>query len=181
MFFVDNDEAESLERQEYSTPGPKDYIVGILGELLLPNLDTFRICIFRVIDAQTVTKDTMESIHHLNGKRNLWQEVEHLLLLVKGLLNKMDVNLGLSAGCDSVKQCDRLLKEGKLYLIEGILLRQTEGLDLFRMRFPAKVQAAHFLFVGFDNTTLDKGRDRGEGVTLIEQFIAGNTCEIVYS
>ena len=93
----------------------------------------------------------------------------------------MDVYLGLAAGSDAVEQGDALLQERELYLVVGILLRCAEGLDTVEMWLAAIVEASYFLFVGLDETAFNKGGDRGEGVTLIEQFIAGNTHEIVYS
>ena len=168
MFFVNNDESEALERQEDRTTGAKDHIVGILGKLLLPNLDTFGISIFRMVDAQTVTKDTLETIHHLNSKRNLGQKIEHLLFLVEGLLDEVDIDFRLTAGRDTVKQRNRFLEEGKLYLVESLLLGKTKRLDLFGMGFPTMIQTPHFLFVCFDKTAFNKGRNCGEGVTFIQ-------------
>ena len=152
MFFVNNDKPKTLEGQEDSTAGTKNHIVGILGELLLPDFNTFGISIFRMVDAQTVTKDTLETIHHLNSKRNLGQKIEHLLFLFEDLLDEVDIDLRLTARRDAVKQCNRFLEERKLYLVECLLLGQTKRLDLFGMGFPTMVQAPHFLFVGLDET-----------------------------
>ncbi len=168
MFFVNNDEPKTLEGQEDSTAGTKNHIVGILGELLLPDFNTFGISIFRVVNAQTVTKDTLETIHHLNCKRNFGQEVEYLLFLVEGLLDEMDIDFRLTAGRDTMKQRNRFLEEGKLYLVECLLLGQTKRLDLFGMGFPTMIQTPHFLFVGFDKTAFNKSGDGGEGVTFVQ-------------
>ena len=121
-----------------------------------------------MVDAQTVTKDTLETIHHLNSKRNLGQKIEHLLFLVEGLLDEVDIDFRLTAGRDAMKQRDRFLEEGKLCLIEGFLLGQTERLDLFGMGFPTMIQTPHFLFVGFDKTAFNKSGDGGEGVTFVQ-------------
>jgi hypothetical protein len=84
----------------------------------------------------------------------------------------VDIDLGLAAGGDAMKQSDRLLEEGELYLVEGLLLRQAEGFDVLGMRFPAVVQASHFLFVGLEDASLAKGRYRGEGMALVQEFVS---------
>ena len=181
VFLIDDDEAEALEGQEDGTAGTEDDIVGILGELFLPYLNTLGIGIFRMVDAQAMAKDTLEPFHHLDSQGNLRQEVEHLLMLVECLLDKMDVDFRLAAGSNAMKQGDRLLEEGKLYLVEGFLLGQAQRFDMFGMGLTAMIQASHFLFVGLKDASLDKGRDGGEGVALVQEFIAGNAQEVVYS
>ena len=98
-----------------------------------------------------------------------------MLFLVEGLLDEMDIDFRLTAGRDTMKQRNRFLEEGKLCLIEGFLLGQTERLDLFGMGFPTMIQTPHFLFVGLDDTALDEGRDGGEGVALVQQLVTGDT------
>ena len=111
VLLVDDDEAEALERQEDGTAGSEDNVVGIGRELFLPYFYTLCIAIFGVVDAQTTAKDTLQAFHHLYGKGNLRQEVEHLLMTVEGLLYKMDVYLRLTTGGNTVKQGDILFEE----------------------------------------------------------------------
>ena len=74
VLLVDDDQSETLERQKYGTAGTEDDIVGILRELFLPNLHAFCIGVFRVVDAEAVAEDVLQTFHDLNGKGNLRQE-----------------------------------------------------------------------------------------------------------
>lgn len=98
-----------------------------------------------MIDSQTVAKHTTQTVHHLYGKRYLGKQIEHLLMSVKRLLNKVDVYFGLTTTGHTVKQYHLLLQELKLYLVEGFLLYGIQLFDALRMRFTTKWQT-RFLF-----------------------------------
>ena len=134
VFLVDDDQSETLERQENSTAGTEDDIVGILGELFLPDLHAFGIGILGVVDAETIAEDMLQTLHDLNSQGYLWQEVEHLLLLFKRLTNQMDINLRLAAGGDTMKKGHVLFEKRELYLVIGILLVRTQRFDIVKMR-----------------------------------------------
>ena len=180
VLLVDNHQAETLEGQEHCTARTKDDIIGMRRELLLPDLHALGIAVFGVVDAQTVAEDTLQAIHHLYGEGYLRQEVEHLLLLLQRLLDKVDIYFGLTAGGDAVEQGDVLLEEGELYLVVSILLGKAEGFDTFGMGLAAVVQASHLLLKGLEESTFDEGGDGGEGVALVQQFVTGNTREIIF-
>ena len=95
------------------------------AKLFLPDLHAFCIRIFGVIDAQAVAKDTLQTTHDLYGQGDLGQEIKHLLFLFQCLTNQVDIDFGLSAGGNAVKERDVLLKERELNLVVGILLNRT--------------------------------------------------------
>ena len=128
-----------------------------------------------MVDAQPTAEDPLQTFHHLNGEGYLGQEVEHLLLTVEGLLDEVDVYLRLSTGGDAVKQGDVLLEEGKLYLVESVLLWSAERFDVFGMRVATVIQSSHLLLVGLKEATLDKCSDRGESMALVKEFVTSNT------
>ena len=96
MFLVDDDETETLKGQEHGTTGPEDDIVRITGELLLPNLHPFGIRVLGVVDTETVAKDMLQALHNLYSQGDLWQEIEHLLLLLEGLTYQVDIDFCLA-------------------------------------------------------------------------------------
>jgi hypothetical protein len=95
-------------------------------------------------------------------------------MTVEGLLDEMDVYLRLATGGDTMKQGDVLFKKRELYLVVGLLLGRTEGFDILRMGLTAMVQASHFLLVSFQESTLAEGRDRGEGMALVQEFVTSD-------
>ena len=149
VFLVDDDQSEVLEREEYGTAGTEDHVVGILGELFLPDLHTLGIGILGVVDAQTVAKDVLEALHDPYRQCDLGQEVEHLFLLFQRLTDQVDIDLGLTAGGNTVEKGDVLFQERELDLVIGVLLDSAQGLDILQMGLAAVVQTAYFLFVGF--------------------------------
>ena len=181
MLLVDDDETETLEWQEYGAASTENDVIGIGGELFLPNFHTLSIRILTMVDTQTTTEDALQAFHHLDGKGNLGQEIKHLLLFVECLLYEVNVDFRLAAGGNTVKQRDILLEERKLYLVEGVLLDGTEGFDVLGMRLATMVQASHFLLIGFKQSTFNKGRDGSKRMALVQEFVAGNTQLIVYS
>ena len=126
------------------------------GELFLPDFDTLGIRILTVIDAKTIAKDMLKTLHNLDSKGNLRQKVEHLFLLFQCLTDEMDIDLCLSAGGNSMKQGHILFQERELYLVIGILLDRTQGLDVLQMRIAAVIQPTHLKFIGLQQTAFNQ-------------------------
>ena len=137
VLLINDDKAEVPEGQEDRGAHAQDDVVGVGGELLLPELLTLGIAVLRVVDAQTVAEDTAQAVHHLHRQRYLGQQVKHLLVAVNGLLNKVDVDLRLSAASHAVQQHHAVLQPLHLQLVQRIGLWLGELLDELRMRLAA--------------------------------------------
>ena len=179
VLLVDNHQTQLLERQEDSTTGPEDNIIGMARKLFLPDLDAFGIGILGMIDAQAVAKHALQPFHHLDGEGNLRQEIEHLLFLFERLTDEMDIDLGLATGGHAMQQGNILFQKRELYLVIGILLNLAKRLDPVQIRFAPMIQTTHLLFVGLQKPSFDKGCERCETMPLIEQFVTGNLNDIL--
>ena len=85
----------------------------------------------------------------------------------------MDIDFGLTARGDAMQQGHILLQERELYLVECLLLHLAQGFDEFRVRVATKVQSAHLFIIGFQHTSLHQGVYRLQGVSLVNQLVAG--------
>ena len=141
MLLVDDNESQVLEWQEDGTSCTKNDIVGMPRHLLLPYLDSLRITILRVVDAQSVAKDTVQSLHDLDGEGNFRQEIEHLLVLIECLFDEMDIHLGLATGGNAVQEHHILLHHLHENLVVSILLGHGERLDLVEMRLSGCIES----------------------------------------
>ena len=148
VFLVDDDKTETLERQEHCRTGTENDVVGTGRKLLLPYLHALGIAVLRMIDAKAVAKHAAQPLHHLNGKCNLGQEVEHLTVLIYFPLYEVDVYLGLAARSDAMKQGDGMLQERKENLVVGLLLRLAKLFDKLGMGLSDMVQTTHLDLVG---------------------------------
>ena len=175
VLLIDDDEAQSLEGQEEGASGAKDDVVGMVGELALPDLHALRVAIAGMIDAEAVAKDSTKALHHLHRKGNLGQEVEHLAALVEGALNEVDIDFGLAARCDAVKKRDILRHLLNEDLVVGVGLGLAEGFDVLGMGHSAEGDTSYFLFVLPQDPTVQKlAEDGGGAVGLVHQFLAGD-------
>ena len=175
MLLIDNHQPQVLERQQYGTACPKDDIIGMSGELFLPNLHPLGIGVLAVIDTQTIAKHMLQALHNLHRQRNFWQEIEHLLFLLQSLFDEVDIDLRLSAGSDTMQQRDILLHEGEKNLIIGILLDLVEGLDLLKVRFSPMIQTPHLQLVGLQQTPFHQSVNcLQRGMACVHQFITGD-------
>ena len=171
VLLVDDDEAEVLEGQEDGGTGAKDDVVGMGGELLLPDLHTLGIAVLGVVDAQAVAEDAAQAVHHLNGQGDLGQQVEHLTVLLQFALYEVDVDFRLAAGGHAVKQRHLVLHHGEQNLVVGFLLWCGEPLDVLGTGLAAVVQASHLHLVGLQQAALDELVEDGQGVALVEEEI----------
>ena len=150
MLLVDDDQSEMLEGKEDGTTGTEDDVVGIGGELFLPDFHTLGIGIFGVIYAYTTAKDSLQTLGHLYRKGYLRQKEQHLPTLVYCLLDKMDIHLGLPARRDAMQKDDILGHELHQDLIVCILLDDTQGINPLGMWLSAVVQSSYFLLVSLE-------------------------------
>ena len=133
VLLVDDNESQVLEWQEDGTSCTKNDIVGMPRHLLLPYLDSLRITILRVVDAQSVAKDTVQSLHDLDREGDFWQEIEHLLMLIESLFDEMDIHLGLATGGNAMQEYHILLHHLKENLVVSFLLGYGKWFDLFEV------------------------------------------------
>ena len=126
VLFVYDDESQILKRQEDGTSCTQNYIIGMIRELFLPDFYTLSITIFRMVDAQPVAENSMKALHDLYGQSDFRQKIEHLLMLLYGFSDKMNVDFRLSAGCHTMKQYNILFHHLHQDTIIGILLSQGE-------------------------------------------------------
>ena len=97
VFLVHYHHAEARKRQEDGAACAQNYVVRIVRQLLLPYFHTFSVAVTRVIDAQSRSEHTLQSLRHLHRQGNFGQQIEHLLAFVQHSLDEMDVYLRLSA------------------------------------------------------------------------------------
>ena len=96
VFFVDDDEAQAAEGEKDGRADAEDDVVGLVGELLLPNLDALGIGETGVINPQPAAEHTAQTVLHVRGEGYLRHQVEHLTPLLDGLFDKMDVDFRLA-------------------------------------------------------------------------------------
>ena len=175
VLFVYDDESQSLKRQEDGTSCTQDYIIGMIRELFLPDFYTLSITIFRMVDAQPVAENSMKALHDLYGQSDFRQKIEHLLMLLYGFSDKMNVDFCLSAGCHTMKQYDILFHHLHQDSIISILLCQGKLFDKFKMRFSIRIQSSNFQFISKENSSINKRLDNSSRtMALVHQFFLGH-------
>ncbi len=147
----------------------------MIRELFLPDFYTLSITIFRMIDAQPVTKNPMKALHDLYGQSDFRQKIEHLLMPLYGFSDKMNVDFSLSAGCHTMKQYNILFHHLHQDTIIGILLSQGERFNQVKMRFSIRIQSSYFQFISKENSPVDKRLDNSSRtMALVHQFFLGH-------
>ena len=68
VFFINDDQPQSLEGEEDAAPHPDKDIVRLIGKHLLIDLHAFGIGISRVVHAQPVAKDALQPLGKLGRK-----------------------------------------------------------------------------------------------------------------
>ena len=175
MFLIDDNQAQPLEGQEYCRAGSQYHIVGIIRQLFLPYLYTFSIRIARMIDAEAVAEDSLQSLHHLYRQCYLGQQIEHLFLALKGPLYEVDVYLGLAAAGHTVQQRNLLLHHRHQNGIVRILLSSTQRLHQVGTIGATVVKASYFELVGLKHLALLQLLQRfGRGTAGIHQFLTSH-------
>ena len=104
-----------------------------------------------MINAQFIAENTLQPLHNLYSQGYFWQEVEHLLLTVEGLLYQMYINLGLARARHPMQQGDILLHHLHQDTVIGILLRRAQRTYEFGMIVATMIQAADFHLVGLQH------------------------------
>ena len=128
-----------------------------------------------MVDAQPVTENSMKALHDLYGQSDFRQKIEHLLMLLYGFSDKMNVDFRLSAGCHTMEQYDILFHHLQQDSIIGILLCQGELFDKFKMRFSIRIQSSYFQLISKENSPIDKRLDNScRTMALIHQFFLGH-------
>ena len=157
VFLIDDDEAKMLEGQEDRRTHAENNLVGVGRQLLLPYFHSLRITVLGVVDAQTVAEDTAQAVHHLHRQRYLGQQVEHLLMAVDGLLNKMNVNFGLAAARHTVEQHHPVLKPLHPDAVQSVRLRFAEWLNGLGVRLASVVEPPHLTLCRSEQATFQQG------------------------
>ena len=128
-----------------------------------------------MIDAQPVAEDPMQAFHDLYGQSDFRQKIEHLLMLLYGFSDKMNVDFRLSAGCHTMKQYNILFHHLHQDSIIGILLSQGERFNQVKMRFSIRIQSSYFQFIRNKDSSIDKCLDNSiRTMALIHQFFLGH-------
>ena len=78
VLFIDDDQSQTLKRQEHGTSCAQYYLVRRGGKLLFPYLHTFGIAVSRMVNAQTLTEHPLQASGHLHGQCDFGQQVKHL-------------------------------------------------------------------------------------------------------
>ena len=164
VLLIDDDQPQPAEGEEDGGAHAEYQVVGVVGELLLPDFDPLGVGEFAVIDAELGAEDALQALRDLRGEGYLGQEVEHLSALAELLGDEVHVDLRLAGGGDAVQQTDVAgggvaagdAAEGGAYLVEGALLRlaeRTERHDGLRGGYP---EPPHLLEVLLQHPALDE-------------------------
>ena len=176
MLFVHNNQLQPLEGQEYGGTYPQDDIVGMVGQLALPDFHPFGIREFGVVDAQAGAEYASQASGDLGSERYLGKQIQYLSAALQHFLNQMDINLCLSAGRDSVEQAYILFTQGGDDFIVGTLLGR--GQLAGRLHLGGEqvgVQTADFCLVGFKDTTSHQAIEYGRsGTSPLQQIAFGH-------
>ena len=128
-----------------------------------------------MVDAQPVAENSMKALHDLYGQSDFRQKIEHLLMLLYGFSDKMNIDFRLSAGCHTMEQYNILFHHLHQDSIIGILLCQGELFDKFKMRFSIRIQSSNFQFIRNKDSSIDKCLDNSiRTMALIHQFFLGH-------
>ena len=137
-----------------------------------------------MVDAQSLTEDALQALHHLYRQCYLGQQVEHLLVLLECMLDEVDVEFGLSGAGDAVQQGDGLAHHGHQEGVVGVLLGGGEGVYEVGTVVAAVVQAAHLFLVRLEQlSALQLAQGVGGGLAGIHQLLAGDLhglCAVLY-
>ena len=129
-----------------------------------------------------IAEHALQTLHDLHSQCYLGQQIENLLVLLKGLADEMDINLRLAAGGNPVEQGDRFAQEAHQDFVVCILLDLAQGLDTVKMWFATVVETSDLHLISLKDTALDKGCDSRERVAFVKQFITSDTssalCQI---
>ena len=116
-----------------------------------------------MVYAQFPAEHAAQPLGYLHRQCNLGQQVEHLLVALDGLLDEVNVYLGLSARRHPVEQHHVFLEERKHYLVVSPLLRLAQLLHAGEVGLAPGVQPAHLACVGIEQPSLHQGVDDGRG------------------
>ena len=144
----------------------------MIRHLFLPDFHTLCIAIFRVIDTKSVSKNPVKTFHNLHRKRNFWQEIKYLFMLIERLFDEVDIDLRLTAGSHSMQEHHILLHHLHQNLVVSILLGHRERFDQLKMRFARCIQTPYFYLVCKKKSLIYQTFDNGRGgMTLVHQFL----------
>jgi len=127
MLFIDDDKAETLERQEDGGAHADNDVIGVVGQLTQPYFGALAVAELAVIDAKAIAEDSTQAVGELAGEHDFGQEVKHLLALCYGLGDEMNVHLGLARRSYAVEKADGMTLPFLIYLRKGGGLCRGEG------------------------------------------------------
>ena len=106
MLLIHNDQPQILHGQHNGRSGSQNKFVWIWSRKPVPYLNTYAVRATGVIYAHVITEHLLQTVHYLCGEGYLRQQVENLPALADTLLYKVNVNLGLSARCNTMQQAN---------------------------------------------------------------------------
>ena len=125
-----------------------------------------------MVDAQTITKHALQTLHHLYGKGYFGQQVQHLFLTLQSATDEVDIYFRLSRTRHAVQQRHLLLHHRHQDAVVRFLLGSTQRFDEFRAVPPATIQSANLHLVGFQHLPLHQFVDgHRRHPTGIHQFL----------
>ena len=110
MLLIHNDQPQVGKRQEDGRPRPQNDAVlsGIfripLPCNIFPHLRPFIAAVTGVVNTHFIAEIPAQPCNDLGGERNLRKKIEHLFATIECFPDQLDVQLGLSSGCNSMKQ-----------------------------------------------------------------------------
>ena len=79
-----------------------------------------------MINAEALTKNSLQTIGDLHSQGNFGQKIKHLLTLLNGLLDEVNIQLRLAARGHTMQQRYVFRLKRFLYFVVGFLLRCVE-------------------------------------------------------
>ena len=125
-----------------------------------------------MINAETLTKNSLQTVGDLHGQGDFGQEIKHLLSLLNRLLDEVDIQLRLAARGYTMQQ--RYVPRLKRFLdfVVGFLLRHVERMQRSRRRCRA-VQSPHLLLIKGEKAAINQRFERGHAAMRhVQQLIA---------
>ena len=158
VFFVHNDQSQLAERQKYRRTNTDNDIVTFIVQYIVPDFHPFGIRKPGMIHAQPLAEYPFQAAGELCGECYFGYEVQHLFPRCYHFVDELNVNLGFSAGGDSMQQHHRFFGKLPVNFIHRLQLKFIEGVHFFGGHFRI-IQPANFFAVIFKNSAFNQSVD----------------------
>ena len=170
VLFVHNDQSQFTKWYEKCRTCPYYYFTALVVQQGVPDFHPLGIREAGMIHGEFIAENTFQAGGELCGQCNFRYQVKHLLLFGQGFFYQVDVEFGLTARRNAVKQ--HCFHVGKLPVdfFERCLLIFVERMFFFREHFRA-VEPSGFFLIDLQHIPSGQAVEHGRRATrLFEQF-----------